>query len=196
MHHYIQHNPPAPAIWAPRGRMLVDARPDQDSTPAVTRGPASDRSRVDARALDPEHPGDGACAAGRARLLPLPWPAARRRVTGVALAAAGCAATWAAVSASGPLSRGAAVQVLFAATMIACALGEILLSPAVPPVTGERARPGAAGRRNRLGTRALAAVCLLGPPAGGGHARRRLGHQPAYCPRSGLCRGRHRHPAF
>lgn len=109
----------------------------------------------------------GARAAGRARLLPLPWPAARPRVTGVVLAAAGCAATWAAVTASGPLSRGAAVQVLFAATMIVCALGETLLSPAAPVVTGDRARHGAAGRRSRLGTRALAVGCLLGPPAGG-----------------------------
>lgn len=106
--------------------------------------------------------------AGRYRLLPLKWPTVRRRVTGVALVAAGYAATSAAVVASGPLSRAAAVQVLFAATMIVCTLSETLLSPAVPVITGDRVRHGAAGRaRSRLGTRALAAGCLLGPAAGG-----------------------------
>lgn len=160
-------NPPAPATWVPSGRTLMDAHAGQDSTPVVTPGLPSDRSRVDARALNPEHPGDGVHPAGRARLLPLPGPAARRRVTGLALAAAGYAAAWAAVTASGPLSRGAAVQVLFAVTMLVCALGETLLSPAAPQVTGDRARPAAAGHRNRLRTRALAAGCLLGPPAGG-----------------------------
>lgn len=161
------HNPPAPAIWAPSGRTLMDAHPGQDTTPAVTLSLPSDRSLADACAGNPDHHGDGAHPTGRARLLPLPGSAARRRVTGVALAAAGYAATWAAVTASGSLSRGAAVQVLFAVTMLVCTLGETLLSPAVPPVTGDRARPGAAGRRNRPGACALAAGCLLGPSAGG-----------------------------
>jgi hypothetical protein len=164
------HNPPAPAIWAPRGRILTDTRPGQGSTPAATLSLPSDRFLADACASHPDHPGDAARAAGRAQLLPLPWQAARRRVTGVALAAVGCAATWAAVAASGPLSRGAAVQVLFAAVMIVCALSETLLSPAVPPVTGARARHDAAGRRNRLGTCALAVGCLVGPSAGGAAA--------------------------
>jgi hypothetical protein len=92
----------------------------------------------------------------------------KRHVTGVALAASGYAATSAAVISSGPLSRGAAVQVLFAATMIVCALSETLLSPAVRMITGDRARPGPAGRgRSRLGTCALVTGCLLGPSAGG-----------------------------
>jgi hypothetical protein len=157
------HTPPVPAIWAPSGRTLTDAHPGQDTTPTVTLSLPGDRSLADACAGNPDHHGDAA----RARLLSLPWPPARRRVTGLALAAAGYAATWAAVTASGPLSRGAAVQVLFAVTMLVCALGETLPSPAAPPVAGDRARPGAAGRRNRLRTCALAAGCLLGPPAGG-----------------------------
>jgi hypothetical protein len=126
-----------------------------------------DQARADACALNPERPGDEARAARRDRLLPLPWPTVRRRVTGVALVAAGYAATSAAVVASGPLSRAAAVQVLFATTMIVCALSETLLS-AVPVVTGDRARHGGADRaRSRLGTCAWAAGCLLGPSAGG-----------------------------
>jgi hypothetical protein len=161
------HNPPAPAIWAPSGRTLMDAHPSQGTTAAVTLTLPSDRSLADACAGHPDHHGDAARAAGRARLLPMPRPAARRRVTGLALAAAGYAATWAAVTASGPLSRGAAVQVLFAVIMLVCALSETLPSPAAPPVTGDRARPGAAGRRNRLRACALAAGCLLGPAAGG-----------------------------
>ncbi len=149
------HNPPALAIWPPRRRTLLDAQAGQDSTPAVTLSLLSDHSRA------------GACAAGRARPLLLLWPVGRRRVAGVALSAAGCAGIWAAVIAAGPLSRGAAVQVLFAAAMIIGALSESLLSPAVPVTTGDRARPGAAGRRKRLITCALVAGCLLGPAAGG-----------------------------
>jgi hypothetical protein len=162
------HNLPTPAIWAPRGGTLMDAQVGQDSTQAVTLNLLSDQARADACALNPEPPGDGARTAGRYRLLPLPEPTVRRRVTGVALVAAGYAATSAAVVASGPLSRAAAVQVLFAATMIVCALSETLLSPAVPVVTGDRAWHGGAGRaRARLGTCALAVGCLLGPSAGG-----------------------------
>jgi hypothetical protein len=107
-------------------------------------------------------------AAGRVRVLPLLSPAVRRRGTGVALAASGYAATSAAVISSGPLSRGAALQVLFAATMIVCALSETLLSPSARVITGDRARPGVAGRgRSRLATCALVTGCLLGPAAGG-----------------------------
>jgi hypothetical protein len=132
----------------------MDVHAGQDSTPAVTLHRLSD------------HPRGRARAAGRARLL-LRWPAGRRRVTGVALAAVGFASTWAAVIASGHLSGGMAVQVLFAAAMIVCALGEILLAPAVPVITSDRARPGAAGRGNRPGNYAVVACCLLGPSAGG-----------------------------
>jgi hypothetical protein len=141
-------------------------RAGQDNIPAVTLSPPSDRSQANACVGNHDHHGAAARAAGRARLLPLPWPAARR-VNGLALAAAGCAATWAAVTASRPLSHGAVVQVLFAVTMLVCALSETLLSPAVSPVTGARARPAAAGRRKRVGICALVAGCLLGPSAGG-----------------------------
>lgn len=91
----------------------------------------------------------------------------RRTLTAAALAAAGYAATLAAVTASVPLSRAAAVQVLFAATMIVCALAETLHSPAAPAIGADPAGPAAAARAKRLRTRALAAGCLLGPSAGG-----------------------------
>jgi hypothetical protein len=83
----------------------------------------------------------------------------------------------AAVIAGGHLSRAAAVQVLFAATMIVCALGQTLLTPAGPVITGDRARPGAAGRRkgpapmlpspSACSVRLLAGPrsALTGPPA-------------------------------
>jgi hypothetical protein len=186
------HNPPTPAIWVPGGRTLMDAHAGQDTTPAVTLSLPSERSLADACAGTPDRPQDAARAAGRAR----------RRVTGLALAAAGYAAACAAVTASGPLSRGAAVQVLFAATMLVCALGETLLSPAAPPVTGDQARPGAAGRRKRLGTCALAAGCLLGPSAGGaalgaGWTTSVLTTLAVACAVAGIAAGRPagRHPA-
>jgi len=93
--------------------------------------------------------------------------AGRRRVAGVALVAAGCAVTWAAVIAGGQLSRGAVVPVLFAAAMIVCALGQTLLGPAAPVLTGDRVRPGPAGRGKRLGTCAVVVGCLAGPAVGG-----------------------------
>jgi hypothetical protein len=161
------YNPAAPSIWAPRGRTLRDAYADQDDPPAVTLNLLSDHSRADAGALNGEQSGDVARASGPARVFLLRWPVGPRRVTGVTLAAAGCAATWAAVIAGGHLGRGAAVQVLFAAAMIVCALGETLLAPAVPVISGDRARPGAAGHRNRPGSCAVVGGCLLGPAAGG-----------------------------
>lgn len=106
-------------------------------------------------------------AVGGAQLLMLRWLAGRRRVTGVALAAAGWAATLAAAIVSSQPSRGAAVQIVFAATMTTCAMSETLLSPAFPVITDDRAPPGAAGRYKRLSTLALVTGCMLGPPAGG-----------------------------
>ncbi len=95
------------------------------------------------------------------------WLASRPRVTGAVLAAAGWAATLAAVIAGRHLGRGAAVQIIFAATMITFAMAETLLSPASPVIIDDRTRPAAAGRYNRLGTAALITGCMLGPPAGG-----------------------------
>jgi hypothetical protein len=140
-------------------------------------------------------------AAGRVRVLSPPSPAVRRRVTGVALAAAGYAATSAAVIASGPLSRGAAVQVLFAATMIVCALSEALLSPARRVVTGDGPRPGRG--RSRVGTCALVTTCVLGPSGGGaalgaGWGTSLLTALAVACALAGIATQRprrHRHPA-
>ncbi len=142
------------------------AQDDQHSTSAVTPRLPGNQSRAAACTRDSSHSGPAARAVGGTRLLMLRWLAGRRRVTGVALVAAGWAATFAAVIAGHHLGRGAAVQIIFAATMITWAMGETLLSPGVPVIIDERARPGA-GRYNRLGTVALVTGCLLGPSAGG-----------------------------
>jgi hypothetical protein len=105
-----------------------------------------------------------------ARLLMARWLAGRPRVTSLALAAVGWAATFAAVIASRRLGAGAAVLIIFAATMITCAMVETLLSPAVPVIIEDRAVPTAAGRYKRLGTAALVAGCVLGPAVGGAAA--------------------------
>ena len=124
------------------------------------------QSRAAACTGDSNHSAPVARAVGGTRLLMLGWLAGRPRVTGVGLVAAGWAATFAAVIAGHHLDRGAAVQIIFAATMITWAMGETLLCPAVPVIIDERAPPGA-GRYSRLGTVALVAGCLLGPSAGG-----------------------------
>ena len=103
-----------------------------------------------------------------ARLLMLRWLAGRRRVTSVALAAAGLAATFAAeIDRGGHRGGAAAAQIVFAATMIISAFGESLLSPALPVIIDAQVPPGAAGRHKRLGTIALVTSCLLLLPAGG-----------------------------
>ena len=103
-----------------------------------------------------------------AQLLMLRWLADRRRVIGVALATAGLAATFAAeTDGSGHPGSAAAAQIVFAATMIVSALGEALLSPALPVIIDDPAPPGAASRHPRLGTIALVTGCLLVLPAGG-----------------------------
>lgn len=143
------------------------AQEDQDSTSAVTLSMLSHHSRAAARPSDSEHSGQAARAARGARLLMLRWLADRRRVTGMALAAAGWGATLAAVIVGNHLGRGAAAQIIFAAIMITFAMGETLLSPALPVITDDRAVPGAAGRYKRLGTLAFVTVCMLGPLVGG-----------------------------
>ena len=103
-----------------------------------------------------------------AQLLMLRWLADRRRVIGVALATAGLAATFAAeTDGSGHPGSAAAAQIVFAATMVISALGEALLSPALPVIIDDPASPGAAGRLKKLGTIALVTGCLLVLPAGG-----------------------------
>jgi hypothetical protein len=151
---------------AQAGSPGVRSGKDQDSTSAVTPSPLSNQPRAAACARDPEHSGQVARAVGGAQLLMLRWLVGRRRVTGVALAAAGWAATFAAVIVGSHLGRGAAVQIIFAATVITVAMGETLLSPAVPVIIDDRAPPGAAGRYKRLGTLAFVTSCVLGPPVG------------------------------
>ena len=151
-------------------------------------------------------------AVGGARLLKLRWLAGRRRVTSVALAAAGLAAIFAAeIEGGGHPGGAAAAQTVFAVTMIISAFGESLLSPAWPVIIDDPVPPGAAGRRKRLGTIALVTGCLLVLPAGGAAfgadwrtsllttlavasalasiAAQRLGR-----PRSRAARTSHRHP--
>jgi hypothetical protein len=143
------------------------AHQDQDSTSAVTVSVLSNRSRAAAGVLHPQHPGAVAPAAWGARLLMLRWLAGLRRVAGLALAAAGWAATLAAVIVGSHLSRGTATQIIFAATMSTAALSETLLGPAAPVLIEHRAGPGAAGRSYRLGTVAVVTGCMLGPLAAG-----------------------------
>ncbi len=161
------HNPPAGTIRASRRRRLMYAQKDQDSTSAVTPSLLSDHSRAAACTRNPEHSGQVARAVGGAQLLMLRWLAGRSRVTGVALAAAGWAATFAAVIVGSHLGRGAAAQIIFAATMITVAMGETLLSSGLPVIIDDRAPPDAAGRYKRLGTLAFVTGCMLGPPVGG-----------------------------
>jgi hypothetical protein len=145
----------------------MDIRKDQGSTPAMTVSLLSNDCRVASCALDFEYSGGVARAVGGAQLLMRRRLAGRRRVTGMALAAAGWAATFAAVIAGSHPGRGAAMQIVFAAVMITCAMGETLLSPALPGSIDDQAPPGAADRGKRLGTVAFVTGCLLGPPAGG-----------------------------
>jgi hypothetical protein len=159
------HNPPAGTIRASRTRRL--AQKNQDGTSIVTSALLSNHSRTAARARDFEDSGRVARAVGGAQPLALRWLIGRPRVTGLVLAAAGWAATLAAVVVGSHLGRGAAAQISFAAAMIVFALGETLLSPALPVITYDRAKPGAAGRYHRLGTVALAPGCLLVSPVGG-----------------------------
>jgi hypothetical protein len=140
---------------------------DQDSTSAVPLSLLSNQFRAAACARDVRHSGQVAHAVWGARLLTLRWLAGRPRVTGVALAAAGWAAIFAAVIVSSHLGRGAAVQIIFASTMITCAMAGTLLSPALPVIIDNRFPRAAAGRCNRLGTLAVVTGCMLAEPAGG-----------------------------
>jgi hypothetical protein len=87
----------------------------------------------------------------------------------VVLAAVAWAATAAAVIAGGDLGRGAAVQIVLAASMATAALSDALLSPALSPAgQATVSHPGPAGAarwRNWSGAVAVIAV-LLGPAAG------------------------------
>jgi MFS family permease len=93
--------------------------------------------------------------------------AGHRRTSGVALAAAAWAATWAVVIIGGHLGGGAAAEIAFAAAMVIFALGECLLSPTLPAIINDLAPPGAAGRYNGLGALAFTTGFLLGPASGG-----------------------------
>jgi hypothetical protein len=97
----------------------------------------------------------------------LRWLAGRPRAAGLALAAASWAATVAALIVGSHLGRGAAVQIIFAATMSTAAMGETLLSPVLPEIIDHQAPPGTSGRYHRLGRLALVTGCILGPPVAG-----------------------------
>jgi hypothetical protein len=148
----------------------MHTKKDQDSTSAVTPSLPGHHSRAAACARDAGHSEPVARAVGGWLLMR--WLAGRPRVTGVALVAAGWTATFTAVIAGRHLGRGAAVQIIFAATMVTWVMGETLLGKAVPVIineralSGERALPGA-GRYHKLGMVALVTGCLLGPLAAG-----------------------------
>jgi MFS family permease len=101
-----------------------------------------------------------------AQLFVLRRLAGRRRTTGVALAGAAWAASWAMVILAGHLGGGAAAEVAFAAAMVIFALGETLLSPTLPAIINDLAPPQAAGRYNGLGALAFTTGFLLGPAGG------------------------------
>jgi MFS family permease len=102
-----------------------------------------------------------------AQLFVLRGLAGRRRTTGVALAAAAWAASWAVVIAGGHLGGGAAAEIAFTAAAVIFALGECLLSPTLPAIINDLAPPGAAGQYNGLGVLAFTTGFLLGPAGGG-----------------------------
>jgi MFS family permease len=101
------------------------------------------------------------------QLFVLRWLGGHRRTTGVALAAAAWAATWAVVIIGGHLGGGAAAETAFVAAMVIFALGESLLSPTLPAIINDLAPPEAAGRYNGLGALAFTTGFLLGPASGG-----------------------------
>jgi MFS family permease len=101
------------------------------------------------------------------QLFVLRWLGGHRRTTGVALAAAAWAATWAVVIIGGHLGGGAAAEIAFGAAMVIFALGESLFSPTLPAIINDLAPPGAAGRYNGLSTLAFTTGFLLGPASGG-----------------------------
>jgi len=101
-----------------------------------------------------------------AQLFVLRWLAGRRRTTGVALAGAAWAASWAMVIIAGHLGGGTAAEIAFAGAMVIFALGETLLSPTLPAIINDLAPPEAAGRYNGLGVLAFTTGFLLGPAGG------------------------------
>jgi MFS family permease len=101
------------------------------------------------------------------QLFVLRWLGGHRRTTGVALAAAAWAATWAVVIIGGHLGGGAAAEIAFGAAMVIFALGESLFSPTLPAIINDLAPPGAGGRYNGLSSLAFTTGFLLGPASGG-----------------------------
>ena len=85
------------------------------------------------------------------------------------------AATWAVTLIAGELGGGAAAVALFGAAAAVFALGETLMSPAVPPMVNDLAPDRLRGRYNGLYTLALTTGFILGPvfagaALGAGHA--------------------------
>jgi MFS family permease len=90
-----------------------------------------------------------------------------RRTTGVALAAAAWAATWALVLAGGHLGQGATAVVVSAGAMAVFALGECLLSPTLSAMVNDLAPAGSRGRYNGAGVLAYTAGFMMGPATAG-----------------------------
>jgi len=144
----------------------MHAQQDPDKTTATTLSLLSTHPPAAARAPDPQHSGAAARAVVSTQLPVLQWLTDHRRATSGILAAAAWAATCAAVIVGSHLGRDGAAQIALAATMVIYALGESLLSPALPVIVDDPAPPGVAGRYNRLGTLAFTIGCMLGPAVG------------------------------
>jgi MFS family permease len=145
----------------------MHAQQDQDNTPAMTLSLLNSHLPATARVLDPQPSRVVAHALVGAQRRVLRWMADRHRTVSAALAAAAGAATCAAVLADSHLGRGAAVQIALAVTMVVSAMGESLLSAALPSSADDLAPPSVTGLHNGLGALAFIAGCMLGPAVSG-----------------------------
>lgn len=101
-----------------------------------------------------------------------------RRTTGIVLVFSLWAVTWAVTLVAGELGGGAAAVAVFAAAAAIFALGETLMSPAVPPLVNDLAPDRLRGRYNGLYTLALTTGFIAGPVVGG--AALGAGHATAF----------------
>ncbi|HEX9622730.1 MAG TPA: MFS transporter [Streptosporangiaceae bacterium] len=101
-----------------------------------------------------------------AQLFVLKWLGGRRRTTGLALAAAAWAISWALVAVAGHLGGGAALAGFILAAVV-FSIGECLMAPTLPAIVNDIAPPGAAGRYNGSLALAFTVGFLVGPATGG-----------------------------
>jgi MFS family permease len=90
-----------------------------------------------------------------------------RRTTGVALAAAAWALSWALVLGGSQLGRGTGAVVAFAAAMVVFAVGESLLAPTLAVIVNDLAPEQARGRYNGIAVLAYTTGFFVGPAAAG-----------------------------